>query len=458
LASNVYFRVYGKYFDRGPQVYRDGSSADDAWNRGQAGFRIDSEASQQNYFTLEGDGFGGYNDVVAGGQGTPGAQGHSAGGHVLGRWTHTFAAENDLSVQLYYDRTHLAAPFQSAGTIPAGTLYDDLDTYDAQFEHRFALGTRQRIVWGGEYRFTHDDVEPAPLVAFLPTTLDQNLVSGFIQDEIKLHERVYFTLGAKVEHNDYTGVEYEPSARLQWNVTDNQMVWGSISRAIRAPSRFDRDLFQPDPAYGLLLAGNNTFQSETLIAYELGYRAQLGSKISGSLSGFYNDYDKLRSLNLTSPGTLPLIFGNNLRGHTYGFELSANYQALSWWRLHGGYDLLLEDITVGPGGDLSNGLSETADPRHQVFVRSSMDLPYGLELDAAFRWIDTIHNNNLTTVGTLPSYGELDVHVAWHPTKNIELALVGQNLMHDQHAETGFPGPAQEEIKRSMYGKVSVRW
>jgi iron complex outermembrane receptor protein len=458
LASNVYFRVYAKYFDRGSMVYRDGSSAGDSWNRGQAGFRIDSFACAQNQLTLEGDGFGGFNDVRPGGQGTPDARGNTTGGHLLGRWTHSFAEDTDLSVQMYYDRVNLAAPFQSAGTIPAGTLEDGLDTYDIDFQDRFRLGNRQRILWGLGYRHIHDVAHPAPLVAFEPERLDLNLYSGFVQDEIKIVDDVVLTIGTKLEHNHYTGFEFEPSGRLQWNFTPRQMIWTAISRAVRTPSRYDRDLFEPSPAYGVLLGGNESFLSEKVIAYELGYRAQMGAKVAGSLSAFYNVYQDLRSINLTPPGTLPFIFQNNLRGDTYGFELSVNYQALPWWRLHAGYDWLEENIEIAPGGDLANGLNETADPKHQVFLRSSMDLPWRLEFDAAARWIDTVHNSNFSTPGTVPSYAELDLRLAWHATRNLELSIVGQNLLHDQHPESGFPGPAQEEITRSVYGKIAFRW
>lgn len=458
ISTNVYFRVYGKYFDRGPEVFRDGKDAHDAWDRGQAGFRIDAATTDQDHITFQGDGFGGYNDVVPGGEGSPQERGYSAGGNALARWTHTFAEEQDMTVQMYYDRTHLDAPFQGAGAVPPGTLHHDLDTYDLDFQDRFLLGERQHVVWGFGYRFTHDIVESAPLVAFLPETLDQNLFSCFLQDEIKLLDPLFLTLGSKVEHNDYTGVEYEPNARLEWRVTDKQMIWGAVSRAVRTPSRFDRDLFEPSPTYGSIIAGNSTFRSETVIAYELGYRAQLHKKLSGSLSTYYNDYAHLRSLNLSDTGGLPLRFENHLRGDTYGFELSLNYQMLQWWRWHAGYNFLKETIVVGPGGDFSNGRGETADPGNQVFLRSSMDLPWNLEFDAIGRWVDTVHNNNGSTVGTVPSYAELDLRLAWHPAKNWELAVVGQNLLHDHHPEAGFPGPSQEEINRSVYGKVTWRF
>jgi len=306
-------------------------------------------------------------------------------------------------------------------------------------------------------RFSHDVVQDAPLVAFYPGTLDQNLYNGFFQDEIKLRENVYLTLGTKLEHNDYTGYEVSPNGRLQWNMNDNHMVWAAVSRAVRTPSRYDRDLLEPSPGYGTFLGTlNSGFESETVIAYELGYRAQLGRKFSISVSSFYNDYNDLRSLGLTPVTFVPLIFQNNLEGDTYGVELSADYQMLDHWRLHGGYDFLRESLHVKPGGvDLFHALNETADPMHQVFLRSSVDLPWNIEFDAGLRWIATVHNNNGATAGTIPSYFEADARLGWHATKDLEFSLVGENLLHEQHAESGFAGPSQEQVTRSVYGKVT---
>lgn len=302
-------------------------------------------------------------------------------------------------------------------------------------------------------------------MAFLPATLDQNLYSGFLQDEIKPFEKLILTGGTKIEHNDFTGFEFEPSGRLHNNLAEHQIVWIAISKAVRTPSRYDEDLFEPAPGYTYLFrqVGDPNFRSETVIAYELGYRAQITPKVSGSLSAFYNVYDHLRStsdtISLTAPSLITTYFENNLEAHTYGFEFSANYQAQSWWRLHAGYDLLKEDIFLQSGTtDLNDGLNETADPQQQVMLRSSMDLPYRLEFDVDGRWIDTVHNNSGSTPGTVPSYGEMDVRLGWHATARIELAVVGQNLLHDHHPEAGFPSPAREEIARVVFGKVSYSW
>jgi iron complex outermembrane recepter protein len=459
LATNVYYRVYGKYFERGPEDYRDGTSAHDGWNRGQGGFRIDDERFTNTKLTLQGDVYAGDTRVTPGGEGSPQAVGTAGGGNLLSRWSHTLAEENDLSLQAYYDHTHLGAPFQSFGAVPPGVLRDELDTFDLDFQHNVLIGDRNRVIYGLGYRHIHDVSSNAPLVAFVPNHYHQSIFSGFVQDEIEVRKDLFFTLGTKVEHNGYTGFEFEPNVRIHWHPAERHMLWGAISRAVRTPARYDRDLFEPSPQFPAFLGtSNSNFRSETLIAYELGYRAELTERVSGSLSLFYNDYDRLRSVGLTGGG-LPLHFENNLHGYTYGLEVSSDYQLLEWWRLHLGYDFLQEHLRVENGSfDANKGLNETADPRHQGFIRSSMDLPHNIEFNLNFRLIDTIHNNNGGTAGSVPGYGELDARIGWHATKRLELSIVGQNLLHERHPESGFPDSAQEWIVRSVYAKLAYQY
>jgi iron complex outermembrane recepter protein len=478
LAPNVYYRVYGTYFDDNNEVFADnGAPAKDNWSQGKGGFRIDTAGTSDDQFTLQGDYYNGADSDPT----LPGTTGVESGDNVLGRWSHVFSATSNMSLQLYYDRTNISQPEGEGGGTPPGfftppgLLTDSLDTYDLDFQHLFALGDRNKITWGVGYRFTHDSVGNTPAVQILPSTLNQNLFSGFVQDQIMLQKNLFFTLGTKVEHNDYTGFEFEPSARLQWNATSNQMVWAAVSRAVRTPSRLDRDLYEPvyfnfSPATVAVLHslgftlpqsgldGSNTFESETVIAYELGYRAQLADKVSGSVSTYYNQYTNIRS---TTAGPVnsfgaPIVFQNNLEGDTDGVEISGDCQMLDWWRWHAGYDFLQENIHVKPGEtDFTNGLNETADPKNQVSLRSSMDLPQNIEFDTGLRWVDELRTNNGSTAGYVPSYFELDARLAWHPTKNLEISVVGQNLLHEYHVEYGFPGSTQEAIQRTVYGKIT---
>lgn len=457
LASNVSYRLYGKYQDRDDQVLNNGKDASDSWHMSQGGFRIDAEPSASDSLTLQGDFYG--SD-----EGDPitDRDGETSGGNILGRWAHSFSASSNMSLQMYYDKAQFSLPQAANAFAPAGIFRDSLDTYDVDFQHRFQWNERNHILWGLGYRYTHDEVNGSPTITFAPEHLDHYLYSAFLQDEIKLHENLFFTAGSKIEHNDYTGWEVEPSVRLQWNVAVNQMIWAAVSRAVRTPSRIDHDLRSPTnlpPPIDSFLSGGEDFSSENVIAYELGYRAQLGPKVSTSISAFYNEYDDIRSTSLSAPFLIPFVFENNLEGQTSGIEVSANYQVLEWWRLHLGYSLLEENIHTKSGQfDLNNALNETADPEHQISLRSSMNLPQHMELDASLRWVDTLHNNSGTTVGEVPSYTELNVRLGWHPTDRLELSLTGQNLLHGQHPEFGFPTPNRVEIERSIYGKVQWRF
>jgi len=458
LASDTQFRVYAKYFDRGDAVLDNGQSESDSWRQGRAGFRIDSQASVRDKLTLQGDAYDGHADEQTGG--TTGM----SGGNVLGRWTRTLSNESDLTLQSYFDQTHLSDPVppllvSGLQFSPAGNLYDDLTTYDVDFQHRFRLGARNRVIWGLGFRRTHDAVANAPALGFFPTILNQNLYSAFVQDEIALRRNLSFTLGTKLEHNDYTGFEFEPNARLSWILSSNQALWTAVSRAVRAPSRIDRDLSEGTPPYLVLLKGGSDFDSETMIAYELGYRAQMSERFTTSISSFYNKYDHVRSTSFTPATILPLFFANNLEGDTYGLEFSGNYQVSDGWSLHAGYTLLEEHLRVKPGQfDLDNALNETADPKHQFSIRSSLNLPRRVELDTGLRWVDTLHTNNGPIIGTVPSYFELDSRVAWHVSARLELSLAGQNLLHSHHPEYGYPDPTRVEIQRSVYGKFAWRY
>ncbi len=459
LGSDAYFRVYGKYTARDGAALGNGTDARDDWQNGQAGFRIDATTAAQDKVTVQGDIYDSRQDLLTG------DTGRQSGHNLLARWSRAGKDESSATLQVYYDRTHLASPtaaFVAANGVvlaPAGTLVDDLDTYDLDFQQTFKTNQRHHVVWGLGYRFTHDEVGNAPALGFLPPRLDQSLFSGFGQDKIDLADNLALTLGTKIEHNDYTGFEWEPGARFQWNATGQQSLWAAASRAVRMPSRIDRDLSQAIPPYFVLLAGGRDFQSETVMAYELGYRAQLIPSLTTSLSAFYNEYDDVRSTSLTPVAVFPLFFANDLEGETHGLELNFTYQATARWRLQGGYNLLRENLHVKAGrSDFSNAHNETADPENQLTLRSMLDLPHGWELDLAWRWVDELTVNNAGTIATVPAYSELDVRLAWHPTPAVELSLAGQNLLHDHHPEYGFPGPTRAEIQRSVYARISWRY
>jgi len=438
LATNLHYRVYGKFFDRDSTVLPSGRDATIDWLMGQGGFRVDWDASEKSLLTLQGD-------LYQGRIAQPGRDDISVnGGNLLSRWSHTFSEDSDLKMQLYYDRTHRNIP---------GTFAENLDTYDADFQHRFLLAERHNIVWGLGYRLIEDDVRNTPGLAFLPARVSRQWFSAFGQDEIALiKDKLHLTFGTKIEHNDYTGFEFQPSGRLAWKLSAGQTLWGAISRAVRTPSRIDRELFAPaNPPF--LIAGGPDFVSEEVLAYELGYRVQPHRRISLSVAAFYNDYDNVRSLEqVNPPAALPVVFANGQKGESYGAELTADYRVTDWLQFHGGYTALKVQLRPKAGStDRTFGSTESHDPNHQFFLRSSLQLPAHFEFDASFRYVTDIANQRV------PAYGELDLRLAWKPIENLELSIVGQNLLHDHHPEFGALS-SRQEIERGVYAKILWRF
>ncbi len=434
VGDAVRFRAYGKYFDRGTSALPNGYQATDAWHTGQGGIRVDWDASPDNRFTLQSDLYDGRiaqpssSDVGIG------------GGNVLGRWSRTLSSASDLSLQLYYDRTHRNIP---------GSFLEDVNTYDADFQHRVRVAGRHDIVWGLGYRVISDNVGNSAVLAFLPAQVSRQWFSGFVQDEVPLaSDRLRLTLGTKVEHNDYTGAEYQPSGRLAWILSQRHMLWGAVSRAVRTPSRIDRELFAP-PNPPFLITGGPNFVSEDVVAYELGYRTQPNDRLSMTVATFYNNYDNIRSLEqVNPPAAFPVVLANGQTGTSYGAELTADYLVTDWWRLHSGYTGLHVNIVAKPGStDTTSGGSESHDPQHQAFLHQSLDLPAHLQFDLGLRYVSEITNQ------AVPSYGEMDARLAWRPTPALEWSLVGQNLLHQQHPEFGTLS-SRTELKRGVYGTL----
>ena len=461
IDDDTFARVYVKYFDRDSSVLPDGTDAHDAWDMFRGGFRLDSEPSNENSFTVQGDIYTGNEDEVYSIPTTrpPFAANISStdqvsGGNLLGRWTHTFAPDSQLTLQAYYDRTEQETPI----------FGEKRDTGDIDLQDRFNWGDRQKIIWGVGFRITHSDIKNSLNVSFFPSDRTLTLYSAFVQDEISIvPDRLHLTIGSKFEHNDFTGFEIQPSARALWTPGHAQTIWGSISRAVRTPSEAESDVRLnpappvPIPPGFLTIHGNPNMESEKLIAYELGYRVQPISQLKVDLTGFYNDYDDLRTLEPLLPGPVSQsIVKNKLFGETYGVELSATAQVTRQWRVQGGYSYFDAQLHREPGSrDTSTEkIDEGSSPHNQFFIRSLLDVGWNIQFDSTLRYVDVL------PLPKVPSYITLDVRLAWSPRKDLEFAVVGRNLLDDRHPEFAptFIGTQKTEVERSVYGMVVWRY
>ncbi|HTF84170.1 MAG TPA: TonB-dependent receptor [Cellvibrio sp.] len=438
LTNEGFYRVYAKHSRHDDTENAAGALTYTGWERSQAGFRADW-AGYDDHFTLQGDAYrgrlhqSGTEDIKI------------SGANILGRASRQFAPGSRLTFQAYVDHTQRDQP---------NAFVQHLNTIDLELQHECLIGERQMFMWGGGYRYLSDRIDNDVFFAFLPDDLNMQWRNVFIQDEIKITRDLRLTLGAKWEDNPFTGWESMPSAQLAWSPGHNQLLWGKVSRAVRTPSRIDRDYYSPanpplvdgEPRY--VIAGGPGFVSEVADVYEVGYRQQPVAQVSWSVTGFYSEYDQLRTLELNNTAT-GFVFENRAAADAYGLELWGSWQPLHHWRLHASLVAQEFDVYLKPGStDISNTTALASyDPNFYSSLRSSYDVSPQVTLDSTLRYVDELKGSQV------PAYTALDVRVAWEISRHLEISLVGQNLIDRAHPEFG-ASPRRSEYERALYGKL----
>ncbi len=472
LSQRGYYRFFAKYFDRDAFANASGQPAADSWSILRGGFRTDWTLSARDSLTVQGD-F--YNGSV--GEALPNGislsppmtvsfndRAHVAGGNLLSRWNHAFSPRSETTLQLYYDLSDRED----------SQVDEDTRTIDLDFDHHLAFGGRHDVVWGFGCRFIADQTAGSLSLSFHPSDRADGLFSGFVQDEVVLVPgRLRLTLGTKLEHNAYTGFEVQPDVRLVWTPHSRHVIWGAVSRAVRTPSRSDTDIRINLAAFQdtggtirvVSLLGNPQLRSETLLAYDLGYRAQLSQRFALDLAAFYNSYDRVRDAKPDVPFfesnppplhlVIPRVFQNALRGQTHGVEVTPNWNVTRRWRLSGGYTWFGADLrNIAASATTRSPRLALDSPEQQWNLRSFLNLPGNLEFDTAVYYV-----SNLSHLG-VPSYTRLDTRLGWRPTESLEVGVVGQDLLDSRHFEFGSANQAvtATEVKRSFYGKLTWRF
>lgn len=479
LGENTYGRAYVKGLHRGDFDATDRTSSNDSWDAVRGGFRVNSEDTAGNKLTLQGDIYRG--DLHQGLMlpdpvNTPMAynvsRGNFSGMNLMGRWQKSLSLTSDLSVQAYYDHTYRNEVF----------LTEERDTLDIDTQHRFRLTDSQDVVWGLAYRWSLDKYANQFPVTFNVAHRYRQLFSGFLQDEVSVvPDRLKLTIGARLEHNDYTGFEGQPNIRLAWTPSNQHTLWTAVSRAVRIPSRVEDSAtltsyyLAPNNPYlplpflvHVMGKGQQGFRSEVLWAFEAGYRFMPTDSFSADLAVFYNDYDKIRSNEapILAPdlrsATVP--FGNNLQGNTYGAELSLDWKPETWMRLQLNYSYLEMDLrSVNGSVDMAGASIPGASPQQQVSFRSAFTLRDSVDLDMWVRYVDALPTagfpNPSLTQG-IPSYVTLDTRISWRPISSLEFSIVGQNLLDSRHPEflQELYAPKMTEIPRSVYFQINAKF
>jgi iron complex outermembrane receptor protein len=432
-----HYRVYGKFFDRDGGKLTNGADAEDGQRLGQGGFRFDA-GSLARTFTLQGDVYTTHSD-------TPAADDIEAtGANVLARWTRRPSARSELQLRTYFDWTDREVPNQIAET---------RRTIDIDLQQRYNVRDRHALSAGGNYRYSSDHTAPSAVLAFEPSDRATHLVAGFLQDEFRLTPAVTLVGGIRFEHNDYTGVEWQPSVRASWMPTRRNTVWGAVSRAVRMPTRFDTDIrVYQGPI--LIATGNPDFHSETVVAFEAGYRTSPRAWLAIDLTAFSNRYDNLRSQELIGGR---VVVDNMLNDSSVGGNVTVTVQPQPWMRLTGSFTRQTHDLRLDPGStDIYRGQFETIDPETIARAQARFDLPRGLEADLTLLHVGALPQIVPQIPGT-PAYTEAGFRIGWRITPQFDLSLIGRDVLHDQHVE--FISPTSSRItwlERAVFTRLTV--
>lgn len=473
VGDKGFYRAYVKGFDWGSSAGLAGQNAFDGWYQESGGFRSDWTLTPADSLTVEGQMYRSRNgetltipSLSAPYSSTFQNTGNYSGGNLLGRWNHSFS-DSSISVQAYFDRTNYADP---------NLFIDHESVYDVEFQHDFHVGDSHNIVWGAGYRSIQDRSDATFTVAVQPSQGQYNQFNAFLQDEIALLDgRLRLTLGSKLDHNDFTGFEYEPNVRLLVNLGPNQSVWGAVSRAVRTPAITEEGLqlnvavvppaappfFSPIPVVERV-DGSTQFQSEDLLAYEVGYRVQATKTFSADIAAFYNDYTNLRTAEPGAPFVettpapphlvLPFVAENHMSGGTYGIEPFFTWKPLPIWKIYANYSYLQMNIhkdpsSQDPTADLPNGIN----PKNQAYFQSSFELPKHIEQHLAVRYVDHLPGYNI------PSYTTLDGGVRWSPLHGVTFSFDGLNWLDKRHIEfiPDFINTTPTVVTRSVFGSIT---
>jgi iron complex outermembrane recepter protein len=469
VGQNFTYRIYGKAFARTPE-FHPVPPAYDAWQGGQAGFRMDWSGGDRDSYTLSGDGYyQAFGENAQTSSYNPPAnynlfgQVPLSGGNILFRWRRRFGDKKDFQLNAYYDET-------SRHELNFG---DVRNTVNVDAQYRFPL-PRQEITTGLNLYASHGDEEQVLTgLEFVPSTRTDQIYSAFLQDEVALvPNQLSLFAGTKILKTNYTGVLLEPSVRLLWTPTATQSLWAAFTQAVRTPADVERDFYlasflgyQNGLPFFARFNANRYFQSERLNGYEAGYRRLLATKLYVDVAAFYNQYRDLLSEDIIGPIylesdpapphlLLPAEFGNGLKATSSGGEIVGEYRPKDFWRLRAWYSFLELHVEPAPGSlDIGSApVVQGSSPQNEALLQTGFDLPKSVSADIYARYV-----GRLSALG-VPAYWTGDVTLGYSLSKQVRLTLVGQNLFQPRHYEFNYDPNGPVGIERSLFGKLTWRW
>jgi iron complex outermembrane receptor protein len=418
LAEGSYIRIYAKH--------RQDDSTNEQFNndsnqQNQVGFRLDYDIASDNALTLQGDLYSGEIGSLSS-QDMPDGQ-EQSGGNFLLNWQFSDDANRQHKLLSYYDRTQLSLP----------TLNDKREIWniDYQLEQQWQ---QHALVIGLGYRLLHDQVQTKPIDQIQPQSRNSEVFNAFIQDDIALlDDDLHLIAGIKYEGNDYSGNEWLPNVRLSYQLA-HSLVWGAWSKAVRVPTRLERDLRLGS------FSGEN-FKSERANVYELGWRKKLFDVWQLDATAYHSQYKNLRSFEADG-------LDNKILGKVQGVELSNSIQLQPSWLLRVNFSHATMELSKANDSLPANKeqITEGQMPRNTAQVISMWDINNQWQFNGYLRYVDELTSNNID------SYWSMDTTLQWQASTRFSVKLAARNIGNGSHQEWDTQVPIEPDIM------VNVKW
>jgi len=344
----------------------------------------------------------------------------------------------------------------------------DRDSYSATV--RLLSGDQSRIFgnstdWVAGFYYLGDREQLRRQYTYLDndfkSNYDTDTYALFGQLDTQLNTQWTLISGLRIErrytdYDDNNGVDSSPDKdlwggrlALQYTLDNNRMAYAEISRGYRANGVNATILASIETSDNPDTIGDlralQYFDEESLINYELGFKASLlENTLETRLAVFYMDRDDQQvkgSLIIPRPdGSTAFVdyTSNAARGNNYGMELELNWLATGKLMLFANLGLLkteFDEYIDTEGNDLS-GRDQAQAPEYQYAVGGHYDIGAGFYLRMDVEGRDSAYFSDRHDLKS-PSYDLLNAR-AGYANERWSIAVWARNLTDEDYYVRGF--------------------
>ncbi len=443
IGGDVHYRLYGQTLDRDSSVDDETAhDADDAYQAMQLGARLDWVVGTRGNMSVQSEWYDldkHYNplidELIASDAPEGDFEEHIYGGHVMAHWTQKKPGGEQYDVQFSIDQMN-----RDESLFEVTVLNIDVD-----FQHSLAITKAQQLTWGVSYRYSMDDFKGLYFVSIDDDSKDYDRTTAFVQDEVSLSDDWAVVLGIKLEETEFARFDTQPTLRVIWTPTSDLTTWAAVSKANRTPNRVGKGVMlefgSNNPVWlNRFVLGNEKFKTETLYAYELGFRSQVSNTVFIDVSGFYFEYKDLRTFDIdydpdlgTVPGgALAFTYMNDANGYSSGMEAVVEWKVLRNFAINLQYSYI--NFTASPDSDVpGNGAGvivfEEQEVNNIAALRGEYTFDGGVEFDVGVNYRDGMDLDNVK------SQTDFDIRLAWRYSQQLAFSLIGKNIGGSKRVE-----------------------